>query len=209
MTTYSTIVADPPWPYESDHIGSSPAHRPNSWNNPKGRVSSVNRYGQMSIDELCALQIPAANNAHLYLWTTNTFLVEEPAKSALRVVRAWGFVPKTVITWGKIKPDGTPSMKAGYYYRGATEHIIFAVKGRLRLVDKSNPDPTLVLDDSIVLSPRLEHSKKPAWFYEMVERQSPGPYLELFGRAVTPMFPKMEGWHTWGNEIGNDVELTA
>lgn len=190
-TKYRTIVADPPWPYDNvDGPRAAPEHRPNSWNTVAGSVSSANRYGAMSIKELCLLPIRpiVAENAHIYLWTTNSFLVE-----AHEVMRAWGFVPKTLITWGKMKPDGTPSMKAGYYYRGATEHVLFGVRGKLRL--SGLPRATLTL------SPRLSHSVKPEWFYEMVKEQSPGPYLELFARS------KKEGWDAWGNEVQSSISL--
>ena len=67
----------------------------------------------MSVKQLCALPVKerADENAHLYLWTTNKFMVEAHA-----VARAWGFEPKSVVTWGKIKANGTPSMKMGYYF---------------------------------------------------------------------------------------------
>lgn len=191
---YRTIVADPPWPYEGN-LRVSPKDRPRTWNGATGGVSSVDRYGKMEIDELCALKIPSEKDAHLYLWTTNAFIVE-----AHQTAKAWGFTPKTIVTWGKVRPDGTPSMRAGYYFRGATEHILFAVKGSLRL--QGEPTPTLFL------SPRLRHSQKPSWFYELVAAQSPAPYLELFARPITPLFQKQEGWYTWGNEMPNDIELS-
>jgi len=52
------------------------------------------------------------------IWTTNNFL-----KDALEVVEAWGFNYKTLITWVKDR------FGLGQYYRGQTEHCIFAVKG--------------------------------------------------------------------------------
>ena len=212
MTIYQTIVADPPWPYASNELRSAPDHRPNSWNTVKGGVSSVDRYGAMSMADLRALltreSITIADNAHLYLWTTNTFLLEDDP--AARIARAWGFTPKTLLTWVKIKkrpnmrahPNGfyalteadfsngyESSMKAGYYYRGATEHVIFAVRGSLRLQNPAFPEPTWFG------YPRLEHSRKPEPFMAMVERQSPGPYLELFARR------KRDGWDSWGNQV--------
>lgn len=180
---YQTITADPPWPYR-DVNGPrvAPSLRPKTWNGVSGAVGSALRYGSMSLSEICALKPQAASNAHLYLWTTNSFLVE-----AHEVARAWGFKTKTLLTWIKVKSDGTPSMKAGHYYRGATEHILFAVKGSLKLMGP--PAPTAYL------SPRLPHSVKPAWFYSLVEEQSPGPYLEMFARKTR------EGWDSWGNDV--------
>jgi N6-adenosine-specific RNA methylase IME4 len=44
---------------------------------------------------------------------------------------------------------------------------------------------------------KREHSRKPDEIYNLIERCSPGPYLELFARFSRP------GWDQWGNE---DVE---
>jgi N6-adenosine-specific RNA methylase IME4 len=193
---YRTVLADPPWPYRSEGPRAAPEDRPNSWDGVTGATDSKGRYGAMSISDLCALRVRdyVAANAHLYLWLTNAFLVE-----AHQVARAWGFKPKTMITWGKTKGDGTPSMKTGFYYRGATEHLLFCVRGVGRLLGP--PRPTLVLH------PRLPHSRKPECFYGLIEEQSPGPYLEIFARPLSPLFPVRPGWHTWGNEMPSDVDL--
>jgi N6-adenosine-specific RNA methylase IME4 len=185
LQLYGTIMADPPWPYNNvDGPRAAPDHQPNSWDRDTGAVGSALRYGSMSIEELCKLAVPAAEKAHLYLWTTNSFLVE-----AHEVARAWGFKPKTLLTWIKIKSDGTPSMRAGYYYRGATEHILFCVRGVCRL--KGPPRPTAYF------GPRLAHSVKPQSLFDLAVEQSPGPYLEMFARQRRP------GWDAWGNEISD------
>lgn len=180
---FRTIVADPPWPYDNkDGPRATAEHRPNSWDT--ACTGSAPRYGSMSMDELRSMRVKenAATPAHLYLWTTNSFIVE-----AHELCRAWGFVQKTIITWGKMKADGTPSMKTGYYYRGATEHVLFAVRGSMRLVGDASP--------TLHLSPRLPHSVKPEWFYGMVEAHSPPPYLELFARKTRL------GWASWGDQV--------
>ena len=187
MTVYRTIVADPPWPYAGmGPVGTGGRGAAYVRNSPS--PSSVARYGSMSIDDLKAIEIPTAKDAHLYLSTTNAFMVE-----AHELARSWGFVPKTILTWGKVKDDGSPSSKTGYYFRGATEHVIFAVRGSLRLTS-DHAEPTLWL------WPRLPHSVKPDRFYEMVERVSPGPYLELFARR------RRYGWDAWGNEAPTEAE---
>lgn len=143
----------------------------------------------MSISDLRALRLPARLNAHLFLWTTNAFM-----DKAYDVARAWGFQPKTIVTWVKTKPDGTPSMKTGNYFRGATEHFLFCIRGSLPLsTDRAYP--------TAFLWPRLSHSVKPDAFYDLVESVSPGPYLELFARR------QRLGWDTWGDEALNHVEL--
>jgi len=188
---YRTIVADPPWPYNSsgDHLRATHDHRPGSWDAAANSAGSRVRYGAMGIPALCEMRPDHAADAHLYLWTTNSFMVE-----AHEIARAWGFTPKTILTWGKVTPDGTPSARAGYYYRGATEHVLFCVSGSLSLATK-DVRPTLLL------WPRLPHSVKPDAFFDMVEEASPGPYLELFARR------QRTGWDTWGNECRRDIVM--
>src|SRR5258708_836300 len=90
---YRTIVADPPWPYGAGAITKTVK--------TDGRISVgvdvVDHYEVMSMDVLCALRLPADDDAHLYLWTTNAFMVE-----AHDLADAWGFKPKTMLTWAKV-----------------------------------------------------------------------------------------------------------
>jgi hypothetical protein len=46
-----------------------------------------------------------------------------------------------------------------------------------------------------------DHSHKPEEQYGLIERISPGPYLELFARR------RQSGWHAWGNEIEADISI--
>lgn len=105
---YSTIVIDPPWPYE-DRI------------NARNR-GAANHYDLMTIEELKAvpLSLVSAANSHLYLWTTNSFLEE-----ACMLMRVWGWKLKTTRTWVK------PQIGMGRYYRNNTEHVVFGVRGKL------------------------------------------------------------------------------
>ncbi len=186
---YRTIVADPPWPYAS--AGGGLFARTPKLNGAPSRKAQDTGYPLMAVDAICALVPPAGDNSHLYLWTTNAFMVE-----AHDVARAWGFEPKTILTYGKVQPDGRPSMKSGYYFRGATEHCLFCVRGSL----------TLKTDDGLPtlwLWPRLPHSVKPDAFYDLVERASFGPYLEMFSRRARL------GWDTWGDEALHGTALIA
>jgi N6-adenosine-specific RNA methylase IME4 len=192
MSEFPTVVADPPWPYKETGRQLQTASK---GLNPDGRganISSEQRYGKMTVPEICSLRVPAADNAHLYLWTTNAFLME-----AHEVARAWGFEQKTMITWVKVRRDDPTkiSRKAGYYFRGATEHCLFCVRGSLRLQTKEALATAF-------LSPRLPHSWKPDVFYATVEKASPGPYLEMFARRA-----RLGPWDYWGNESLQTVEL--
>lgn len=179
---YSTIVADPPWPYETSKTGRFVIPKPPEDQGQRG--VEMMRYSVMSMADLCEMPVAevAAANAHLYLWATNAFMDE-----AGDLARAWGFEPKTILTWVKVHKDdpGRPSMKTGYYFRGATEHVRFCVRGSLPLQTNEGM-PTAYL------WPRQPHSVKPPPFGDVVEKCSPGPYLELFCRS-----PRM-GWDSWG-----------
>ena len=191
---FVTVVADPPWPYDSPRAVVGNGGRGGEGAEKIIQASTADHYDAMSVASISALPVAeaAASDAHLYLWTTNSFLVEAHA-----VARAWGFIPKTIITWGKIKKDTKtfePSMKTGYWYRSATEHVLFAVRGKLRL-QVAEGLPTLFLHE------RLPHSVKPEAFQDLVEKASPGPYLEMFARRARP------GWSLFGNQAPNGISF--
>jgi N6-adenosine-specific RNA methylase IME4 len=50
--------------------------------------------------------------------------------------------------------------------------------------------------------PRGAHSSKPDAFYDMVERVSPGPYLELFARRA-----RLGDWDYWGDQSLGTAEM--
>ncbi len=192
-TKFGTILADPAWPYRSPRAIVGNGGRGNLHGHAKNiiQVDASAHYPLMTLEAIKALPVEeiAADAAHLYLWTTNAFMVE-----AHEVARAWDFEPKTILTWVKIKLDRPEvSMKTGYWYRSATEHIVFGVRGSQRLLGPAVPTAFLL--------PRLPHSEKPEFFYRLIEEQSPGPYLELFARRRWP------GWDAWGNEIESTVQF--
>ncbi len=176
---YRTIVADPPWRYKSSLPG---------FNDVGGKDRSVVPYGTLSIDEICKLPVSdfAENDAHLYLWTTNTHL-----EHSWLVIKSWGFSYSTMLIWCK-KPRGT----AGFPTFGiCTEYVLFCRRGNL--------PANFRLDRNWWEWPRSKHSAKPEAFIDLVEQVSPGPYLELFARR------QRLGWHTWGNEAMNHIDLIS
>lgn len=158
-TAFPTIVIDPPWRYD----------------NKATRGAAEDHYGTMSLDELAALELPSTPDAHLYLWVTNGFLRE-----GFDLMETWGFTYKACLTWVK------PQMGMGNYFRNATEHVLFGMKGSLPT--QRNDVMTWFKAD------RTRHSAKPESFYDLVESCSPGPHLEMFARR------RRFGWHVWGNE---------
>jgi N6-adenosine-specific RNA methylase IME4 len=147
----------------------------------------------MSLEEICSLgpQIldVSKDPAHLYLWVPTALL-----NWGLRVIASWGFEYKTAIYWSKVTKDGAPDRRCmGFYWRNVIEPCLFATRGKLRTIYKNVPN--------IIETQKRGHSVKPDEMYDIIERQSPGPYLELFARTKRP------GWSTFGNELENDVVL--
>jgi len=185
---YRTVLADPPWPYSSPRaiVGNGGRGKPKK---TIIQADVTQHYKVMTLQEIADLPVEkiVKHNSHLYLWTTNSFICE-----AHQIARAWGFIPKTIITWGKIRKADRqsfePSCKTGYWYRSATEHCLFAVRGKLRL-KQMEAVPTLFLEE------RLPHSRKPDSFRMQIERLSPGPFVELFARSL------IHGWDVWGDEV--------
>ena len=169
---YRTLYIDPPWPERGGG---------------KIKRGADRHYKLMTVPEIKALPVAElADRAgcHLYLWTTNNYL---PA--ALECVEEWGFEYVTMITWLKDR------MGLGQYFRGMTEHCIFAASPErlpYRLVDGKRQQGVTGFS-----APKLEHSRKPEEMREMIERVSYGPRLELFARGKAP-----RGWDVWGEEAG-------
>lgn len=163
------------------------ADPPWQYGNTSTRGAAEDHYSTMTIEELCALPVAErmAPDAHLYLWVTNNFIRE-----AFEVMDAWGFAYKTCLTWVK------PQMGMGNYFRGVTEHILFGAKGSLRTQARDIRN--------CFEAPRQKHSAKPDLFYDIVEKASPGPYLEMFARRA-----RLGDWSYWGNESLETTELAA
>jgi len=162
---FGLIYADPPWPYD----------------NQKTRAATKKHYkehNQLSVEDICQLPIKdlTADAAHCHLWTTNGFLRE-----AFDVMAAWGFTYKSCFVWIK------PHFGIGNYWRVGHEFMLFGIKGKAPFGDNSQ--------QSWISEPAGEHSVKPAKIRIIIEKCSPGPRLELFGRR------EVENWTVWGNEI--------
>jgi N6-adenosine-specific RNA methylase IME4 len=156
------------------------ADPPWDYENESSRGAAVNHYPTMTLDDICAEPVNelAAGDSHLHLWTTNSFLRE-----AINVVRAWGFEYKSCFVWVK------PELGMGNYWRVSHEFMLLGVRGRLTFADHHLP--------SWVESSRTVHSRKPRIVRELVERASPGPYLEMYGREELPN----SAWTVYGNQV--------
>lgn len=172
---FGTILADPPWQFMNRTGKMAPEHR------------RLLRYPTMELEDILSLPVSDLSllQSHLYLWVPNALLAE-----GLQVMSQWGFTYKTNLVWYKVRKDGGPDGRGvGFYFRNVTELILFGTKGSLRTLQPGRRQV------NIISTRKREHSRKPDELYDVVERCSPGPYLELFARRLRPK------WKHWGNEV--------
>ena len=167
---FNIIYADPPWAYEKDqeYFG-----------------QDVERhYPSMSEDQLKNMSIKdiRADDCVLYLWATAPKL-----DVAMRILEAWGFRYKTCLIWDKVEHN------MGFYASIRHEILLIGGCGQSSPTDQSYANQT----DSVYVEERTEHSRKPEYYYEMIERMHPRKTkrIELFATS------ERDGWISWGNAI--------
>lgn len=163
---YQVIYADPPWKYGNSM--------------PEYFTEQANHYPLMTIREICDMPIKsiADNNAVLFLWVTSPILEE-----SFEVIKSWGFSYKTSFVWDKIKHN------MGHYSSVRHEILLLCIRGSYPIQNKK-------LYDSVLSLERTEHSKKPDFYYSMIEDiYGNSNKIELFSRN------KREGWNVFGNQI--------
>jgi N6-adenosine-specific RNA methylase IME4 len=160
---YDLIVIDPPWAYETNY-------------DPDGRRGAC-PYPLMSQEELKNINMPAANDCILWLWTTHRFIWD-----AKDLMDHWGFEYKAALIWDKEK------MGIGTWVRMQVEFCLLGIKG------KPLWDVTDMRD--IMREPRREHSRKPDVFYKLIDENFVGRKLDYFSRE------HRNGWTLYGNDTG-------
>jgi N6-adenosine-specific RNA methylase IME4 len=148
----------------------------------------------MALEDICELPVRSlgAAEAHLFLWVPASLNREG---YGVRVARAWGFEPLNEIVWAK------PNFGLGRFPRPQHEILLVCRSGRL---------PFALRDEGSIQAwalPRAKgnggriHSAKPDGALDLIERASPGPYLELFARRAR------FGWDYWGDESLGTVKM--
>ena len=164
---YRTIVIDPPWPMQKILREVSPEQYQMD-------------YGIKTIEDIALLDIPSLisdDGAHIYLWTTERFLPD-----AFNILVGWGIKYIFTMVWhkkGGFQPFNLPQYNC--------EFILFGRFGGLEFMNTT--DFPCCFEGE-----RREHSRKPDTFYNIVERVSPPPRLDMLTRE------KREGFDQYGYE---------
>lgn len=204
---YRVMVADPPWRHK-DKL--------------PGKRGAAAHYSTLSLREIEQFQLPAMGRPSvLFLWRLASLPNE-----ALSVARAWGFTPKTEVTWVKTRDckacaGAEPSFRAscvycqgrgwrlhnglGHHVRGAHETCLVCTTGaglsKLRL----NKDvPSVFFADP----PKINGETKDGKPLQRVRHSAkPDEFYELVERLYPG--PRVElfarnhrpGWTCFGDEL--------
>lgn len=174
---YPIIYADPPWKYDFAQFGDVGIKYP---------TLAVEQIIDYEIDGKLLKEDYFDKNAVLFLWATNPKLEE-----AFQVLNGWGFDYKTNICWDKIKPT---SSTMGKWLLGQHELLLIGTKGKMPPPNTDRKIPSIYQEE------KAKHSKKPEFFYQLIEEWYALPetakYLELFGRSKSN-----ERWEILGNQV--------
>ena len=162
-------------------FGTVYADPPWKYGNQGTRSATNTQFPTMTVAEICDLPVAQvlADRAHLHLWVTDGFLRE-----AFDVIDAWGFeYAGSSFVWVK------PQMGLGNYWRKSHETLLLACRKNIPF--RQHGQRSWLEHD------RTKHSKKPDVVREIIQKVSPGPYLEMFSR--TP--PVNSSWTVFGNQV--------
>ena len=139
-------MVDPAWKYKQKLTAE------------KTRGGAEKHYQTMTIEEIMALPVGeiSAHDCQLWCWTTNTFLHD-----AFHIIERWGFEYKVTITWVKGHIEANRfvlKFGLGYWARGATEHLLLAVKGNPREKFNGPNGATGLNYSTVILEPTHTHT---------------------------------------------------
>lgn len=168
MGRFATVVIDPPWPVSESNLTKDGREAYKPW-----------AYPRMSLAEIRALPIPEIleDDAWVFVWSNNRFLPD-----ALDCLAGWGLRYRTMYVWDKSAGVQMPSLPCY-----SAEFIVCASRGTPKFRETRN-------FRTCNRWPRQGNSVKPDGFYELLQRVTAPPRLDVFSRRA------IDGFKTWGNE---------
>jgi N6-adenosine-specific RNA methylase IME4 len=166
---YSCIVVDPPWPMQK--IAREVDAEPDvGFDYPTMDIAALQTFG-------ATVKAIAADDCHLFLWTTQKFLPE-----AFGLLDLWDFRYVFTMVWhkaGGFQPFGLAQYNC--------EFVLYARRGTPKFIETT-------AFNCCFGGARRDHSRKPDEFYSTIRRVTAGPHIDMFARS-----PR-DGWAVWGNE---------
>lgn len=170
-----------------------PAWEQEAWSDDTGQDKGL-KYPSMTVEEIKALcsgdKSPFSRDAVLFLWVTANRL-----RDGLAVLEAWGFEYVTCMVWDK------QHIGMGRWVRDRHEILLIGKRGSISVAPLMGTQP-----ESLYSEAKTEHSRKPVWFAEQIERLWPElRKIELFQRkdSLAPDDVRLNGnWEFWGNQAG-------
>ncbi|MES2379706.1 MAG: MT-A70 family methyltransferase [Bacteroidota bacterium] len=194
MQKYNVISIDPPWQQKA-------GRKIDSYKKVGGKQifnTSTNKtlnlpYNTLTVEQIQSVNIGelAADDCDLYVWVTNAYLPK-----VFAIIEAWGFRYSTTIVWAKNMFGGG----LGGAFKINTEFLIYAKKGNLKAL--TTHKGTWFNIKRTYVNGYPKHSTKPTFFYELIEKISPGKKLEIFARNTRI------GWDCFGNEVASTAPVT-
>lgn len=169
---YKAVVADPPWqPTMAVINGGAP------------KASPEHHYKTRPYADIVADRPRLAKQAHVYIWC-----LSQHVDWGFNLCRDWNAEPIILLTWQK------PGLGAGRF-RCNSEHVLVGRVGSRH----GNPFGgggrySQATSGTVFNWPRGRHSEKPQEFFDLVEKLSPAPRLEMYARG-----PRI-GWSVWGDQ---------
>lgn len=171
---YDILYPDPPWEYDDKLLA----------DNMRG--GSADHYNVEKREWIASFPVErlAKDNSRMYMWTTGPMLADG---TAYFVMKAWGFIPKTVaFVWRKMNKVSykTPQFGLGRTTRSNYEFVILGIRGKgVKRIDAGVRQE--------IVWPVGSHSCKPILLRDKLVRLHGDSvsYIELFHRI-----PKEDDW---------------
>ena len=161
---YKTIVVDPPW--KMSKIKRDVRPNQNGFD-----------YKTMSTEDIGNIILPLADDAFVFLWTTQKYLPD-----SFRILDLWNLRYRFTMTWHK-----NGGMQIWNYPQFNSEFVVVGTKGKPKFLDTK-------AFSTAFTGLRKGHSVKPSEFYKVIRRVCPFPRLDVFARRT------ILGFDSWGDE---------